>query len=139
MPLKIELVSKWTQLYPFSICLDEIYFRERDNKGNLIYELELTTHQFEFIINHYYSIFRELNPESLIYKYHSEEYAILNDPVAKEQECDRVKEFYEQLISIKQKVIDENSGADEALDELLKICNSAITNKNKLFIFSDYL
>lgn len=139
LPLKIELVSKWMKLYSFSICLDEIYFRERDDKNNLVYELELTTHQFEFIINHYYSNFKELNPDSLIYKYHSDEYAILNDPIAQERECYRVKEFNEQLINIREKVVQENSGAEEALDELVKICESTITHKNKLYIFSDYL
>ncbi|MEN2399836.1 hypothetical protein GKZ90_0008610 [Flavobacterium sp. MC2016-06] len=139
LPIKIELVSKWTKLYPYSVCLDEIFFRERDNLGNLVYELELTTHQFEFIINHYYSNFRDLNSKSLIYKYHSEEYAILNDPIAQEQECCRVKEFYDQLIRVKEKVVQQNSGAEEVLDELIKICESVMASKNKFYIFSDCL
>ncbi|MBJ2123210.1 hypothetical protein [Flavobacterium sp. IB48] len=139
LPLKIELVSKWMKLYPYSVCLDEIYFRERDKENNLIYELELTTHQFGFIIDHYYSNFRELNPESLIYKYHSEEYAILNDAIAQEIECYKIKEFNEQLINVREKVVQQGSGAEEALDELVKICESAMRNKNKLYIFSDYL
>jgi hypothetical protein len=126
------------KLYPYSVCLDEIYFRERDNNGNLVYELVLSTHQFEFIINHYYSNFRELNPESLIYKYHIKGYENWNDSESKEEECYRVKEFYEQLINIKEKVVQETSDAIEALNELLKICESVMKNKNKFYSFSDY-
>lgn len=126
------------KLYPYSVCLDEIYFRERDNNGNLVYELVLSTHQFEFIINHYYSNFRELNPESLIYKYHIKGYENWNDSESKEEECNRVKEFYEQLINIKEKVVQETSDAIEALNELLKICESVMKNKNKFYSFSDY-
>ncbi|SHL46104.1 hypothetical protein [Flavobacterium saccharophilum] len=138
LPIKIELISKWMKLYPYSVCLDEIYFRERDNNGNLVYELVLSTHQFEFIINHYYSNFRELNPESLIYKYHIKGYENWNDSESKEEECNRVKEFYEQLINIKEKVVQETSDAIEALNELLKICESVMKNKNKFYSFSDY-
>ena len=136
--IKIELISEWMKIFPYSLCLDEIYFRERNSVGTLIYELTLSTHQFGYIINPFYENFRELNPESLIYKCHSKDFENGDWAEKQEEECQSVEEFYNHLLE-KREIICVFIEVKEAYNELLKICESTMKNKNKLFVFSEYL
>ena len=141
-PIKIELQTQWMEIYPYSMCLDDIFFRVRNSNGDLLYELLLTTHQFENIIYDFFKNFRNLNNESFVYKYYDRDYNGENIEWAnRTEENIKVPEFLQMLINIESKICVvghiQNEYLKKAYIELREICKYAIITNNHFFVFID--
>ncbi|MFI0425593.1 MAG: hypothetical protein ACH34V_01440 [Flavobacterium sp.] len=130
---RIDLLSNWQK--HFTLILGKAFLRERNNKGELVTELLLSSTLFDNIMMSNYN-FRNLDKNSVVYKYCTTRDKDENCWAEnKEEECERIEELYQQLISIK-----DNIDFDLLLseyEEVLKICLSAINNNNKLFLIID--
>ena len=141
-PIKIELQSQWMKIYPYSLCLDDIFFRVRNSDGDLLYELLLTTHQFENIIDVFFENFRNLNKESLIYKYFDRDFIGNNEDYAIgiEENFDAT-EFLQMLVNINSKIFENENIHNEylknAYNELMEICKYSIRNETQIFVITE--
>lgn len=141
-PIKIELQSQWMEIYPYSLCLDDIFFRVRNSNGDLLYELLLTTHLFENIIYDFLKNFRNLNQESFVYKYYDRDYIGANEDWAnRTEEIINASEFLEMLISLESKICVvehiENEYLKKAYNELIEICKYSILGNYHFFVYID--
>ena len=139
-PIKIDLQTQWMKIYPYSLCLDDIFFRVRNSDGDLLYELLLTTHLFENIIDHFFENFRNLNKESLIYKYFDRDFIGANEDWAnRTEEIINASEFLQMLVSIESKICVvehiENEYLKQAYNELIEICKYSILGNNHFFVY----
>ena len=128
------------KIYPYSLCLDDIFFRVRNSDGDLLYELLLTTHLFENIIDHFFENFRNLNKESLIYKYFDRDFIGANEDWAnRTEEIINASEFLQMLVSIESKICVvehiENEYLKQAYNELIEICKYSILGNNHFFVY----
>ena len=139
-PIKIDLQTQWMKIYPYSLCLDDIFFRVRNSDGDLLYELLLTTHLFENIIDHFFENFRNLNKESLIYKYFDRDFIGANEDWAnRTEEIINASEFLQMLVSIESNICVvehiENEYLKQAYNELIEICKYSILGNNHFFVY----
>ncbi|MEO6977751.1 MAG: hypothetical protein ABI113_05200, partial [Mucilaginibacter sp.] len=115
----------------------EAYFRERDEAGKLVFEVEFWSGYFGIIL-FLYPDYMALPKESVIYKYcWSYDYGndVWGDYWNGEVEVDRLEEFYGHMKSI---ILTEDANAQKEYDAILEICESALKNKNRLFFIADY-
>ncbi|WP_143166704.1 hypothetical protein [Pedobacter caeni] len=120
------------------VQIREAYFRERNESGELVFEVEFWSSYFTLILDLFYPDYRELPIESTIHKYHSSnqyDEDTWGDENNGEVEIDRLEEFYGHMKSI---VLPESLGAQEVYNAIIEICESAIKNKNKLYFIADY-
>jgi len=132
---KIDLVSDFQKISLTQIR--EAYFRERDESGNLVFEVEFWSGYFGNIL-FLYPDYMALPKKSVIYKYcwsHDYGNEVWGDYWNGEVEVDRLEEFYGHLKSI---ILTEDANAQKEYDAILEICESALKNKNRLFFIADY-
>ena len=130
---RIDLLSNWQK--HFTLNLGKSYLRERKNNGELVTELLLSSALLDNIMMSNCN-YKNLDPNSVIYKYCTTRDKEGNCWAEnKEEECERIEEFYEQLISIKENIDFELLHTE--YEEVLKICQSTINNNNKLFLITD--
>lgn len=104
-------------------------FREKTSEDEVVFELELWYGYFDIIVRLIPKV-ELMHPDSLIYNW----FNVTGFYDRNEWECRRVKELYDQLLSIEGKVISEDRGAYNAWKE---ICHSTIQNGNRLFVEKD--
>jgi hypothetical protein len=132
---KIDLVSDFQKIS--AIQIREAYFREREESGKLVFEVEFWSGYFGMILD-LYPDYKGLPSESIIYKYcWSNEYGdeVWGDDWNGEVEVDRLEEFYGHLKAI---ILPENLNAQREYNAILEICESTIKNKNRLFFIAHY-
>jgi hypothetical protein len=128
---KIDLLDEWVR--KTGMALKEVSLRERDLDGNIVFEVIMCDMPFEELI---YINFKDRNKESVIYKYcWTREYEWESWAEDKEEECERLVEFYEQIKMLKTEVPEISI---KEYDAIIEICESTIRNGNKLFLMTAY-
>jgi hypothetical protein len=133
---RIDLVADFQRISITQIR--EAKFTERNAADEVVFEVLLWSAYFDWILFSYPD-YQSLHKESIVYRYcwsnlYGEE--TWGNDWAGEVEVDRLEEFYGHLKSI---ILPEDLNTEKELAAMIRICESAIQNKNKLFFIADYL
>jgi len=102
----------------------ETFLRERTSTGMLVFEVHLFSADFSSIMDWIpFDSMTDIN--SVIYNFN-----VNLDWGTDESECERLQEFYDQLIAINNIIPNEEMDVYNAIKQ---ICQSALQNGNKLY------
>lgn len=123
------------------VALSEAYFRERNAKGEVVFELLLWTHDVTMILT-LFPDYESLHPRSVIFQYnHALDYELdgWGEDTIGEVELERLDEFLGHLKSIHISTGQPNDASNpKAYAAIIELCESALANGNRVFFEADY-